>query len=55
MALDAGILDNTQVAAKAIEGGHATRSVALVWRRASPRDRDFRLLAALLADAGKAA
>jgi LysR family transcriptional regulator, hydrogen peroxide-inducible genes activator len=53
MAVAAGILDHTRVAARPIEGPHATRAVALVWRRASPRDRDFRLLAALLAEAGQ--
>jgi LysR family hydrogen peroxide-inducible transcriptional activator len=53
MAVAAGILDHTRVAARPIEGAHATRAVALVWRRASPRDRDFRLLAGLLAEAGQ--
>jgi len=54
MAVDSGILDHTRVAARAIEGRHARRSIALVWRRASPRDRDFHLLADLLAEAGRA-
>lgn len=49
MAIDAGILDNTGVTARAIESQNAQRRIALVWRRASPRERDFRLLAEVLA------
>ncbi|MDE0879861.1 MAG: hydrogen peroxide-inducible genes activator, partial [Sphingomonas bacterium] len=30
---------------------NALRRIALVWRRASPRERDFQLLAEALADA----
>lgn len=51
MALDAGILDGTGVVARPLDAPHASRRIALAWRRASPRERDFRLLAALLADA----
>ena len=50
MALAAGILDGTGVAARPLDAPHATRTVALAWRRGSPRERDFRLLAALFAD-----
>ncbi len=49
MAIDAGILDNTRVTARPIESKNASRRIALVWRRASPRERDFRLLAEVLA------
>ncbi|KQM64058.1 MULTISPECIES: hydrogen peroxide-inducible genes activator [unclassified Sphingomonas] len=49
MAIDAGILDNTGVTARPIEAQNASRRIALVWRRASPRERDFRLLAEVLA------
>ncbi|MDJ0276953.1 hydrogen peroxide-inducible genes activator [Sphingomonas sp. 2R-10] len=49
MAIDAGILDNTGVTARPIESQNASRRIALVWRRASPRERDFRLLAEVLA------
>ncbi|WP_242116835.1 hydrogen peroxide-inducible genes activator [Sphingomonas lacusdianchii] len=49
MAIDAGILDNTGVTARPIESQNAQRRIALVWRRASPRERDFRLLAEVLA------
>lgn len=48
MAVDAGILDHTTVAARPLEGEHAKRTIALVWRRASPRERDFHLLAQVL-------
>ncbi len=49
MAIDAGILDHTGVTARAIESQNASRRIALVWRLASPRERDFRLLAEVLA------
>jgi LysR family hydrogen peroxide-inducible transcriptional activator len=48
MAVQAGILDNTEISARPLAGDHATRTIALVWRRASPRERDFRLLADIL-------
>lgn len=48
MAIDAGILDNTHIVARAIDSDRASRRIALVWRKASPRERDFRLLADVL-------
>lgn len=51
MALRAGILDGTRVGARPLDAPHASRRIALVWRKASPRERDFRLLAELLAKA----
>lgn len=51
MAIKAGILAQTRVAARPLEADHPMRSIALVWRRASPRERDFQLLASVLADA----
>jgi len=51
MAVDAGILDHTQVAARPLDADNASRRIALVWRKASPRERDFRLLADVLAEA----
>ncbi|VXD00685.1 hydrogen peroxide-inducible genes activator [Sphingomonas sp. AX6] len=50
MAIDAGILDNTTIDARALDAENAKRRIALVWRKASPRERDFRLLASVLAD-----
>jgi LysR family hydrogen peroxide-inducible transcriptional activator len=51
MAIRAGILDHSSVVARPIEGEDAARRIALVWRRASPRERDFALLADVLAGA----
>ncbi|MEH3047847.1 hydrogen peroxide-inducible genes activator [Sphingomonas adhaesiva] len=48
IALDAGILDHTNVAARPLDADHPTRTLALVWRRASPRERDFQLLGEVL-------
>ncbi|MBS0478609.1 MAG: hydrogen peroxide-inducible genes activator, partial [Proteobacteria bacterium] len=48
MAVEAGILDHTSVTARPLAAEHAIRTIALVWRRASPRERDFRLLAEVL-------
>jgi LysR family hydrogen peroxide-inducible transcriptional activator len=49
MALKAGILDHTSLIARPLAAEEAVRHVALVWRRHSPREADFLLLAALLA------
>ena len=51
MAVEAGILENTGVVARALDAEHPTREIALVWRKGSPREKEFRLLA----DALKAA
>ncbi|MCT8000268.1 hydrogen peroxide-inducible genes activator [Sphingomonas sanguinis] len=52
MALKSGILDNTHITARPLDAENAMRKIALVWRRASPREKDFRLLAQVLAEAG---
>jgi LysR family hydrogen peroxide-inducible transcriptional activator len=56
MALDAGILDHTQVVARPLDAAHPSRRIALVWRSGSPREKEFRLLAEALrkASAGNA-
>ncbi|TPG18595.1 hydrogen peroxide-inducible genes activator [Sphingomonas koreensis] len=51
MALTAGILDNTRISARPLAADNPARTIALVWRRASPREKDFRLLAEVLASA----
>jgi LysR family hydrogen peroxide-inducible transcriptional activator len=51
MALDAGILDNTGVIAKPLEADHPARRIALAWRRGSPREKEFNLLADALRQA----
>ena len=48
MALDAGILQGTGVIARPLEAEHPSRQIALVWRRNSPREKEFRLLAEAL-------
>jgi LysR family hydrogen peroxide-inducible transcriptional activator len=45
MAIEAGILDGTNVDAKPLRSDHGYRQVALIWRRSSPRENEFRLLA----------
>ena len=45
MAIDAGILAGTRVEARRLRSDHGYRQVALVWRRSSPREQEFRLLA----------
>ena len=51
MALSAGILNGTEVEARPLEEREAHREVALIWRRSSPRDEEFRMLAKALVDA----
>jgi LysR family hydrogen peroxide-inducible transcriptional activator len=49
IALNAGILDHTDIASRPLGGDNPKRTIALVWRRASPREKDFKLLAEILA------
>ncbi|QNA82990.1 hydrogen peroxide-inducible genes activator [Sphingomonas sp. So64.6b] len=51
MALKAGILDHTGLTARVLDAESPSRQIALVWRRASPREKDFHLLARVLAEA----
>ena len=48
MAVDAGLLDGTRVTALPLDADHGARQIALVWRRASPREEEFRLLSGTL-------
>lgn len=45
MAIDAGILDGTGVDARPLRSAHNYRQIALIWRRSSPRESEFQLLA----------
>lgn len=45
MALDAGILNGTNVVARPLKSHNANREIALVWRKNSPRSEEFRMLA----------
>lgn len=44
MALDAGLLAGTGVTVRPLNTDHASRRIALIWRRGSPRAEEFRLL-----------
>ena len=48
MALAAGILEGTGIEARPLASPHAHREIALIWRKGSPREKDFRLLAETL-------
>jgi LysR family transcriptional regulator, hydrogen peroxide-inducible genes activator len=45
MAIEAGILDGTEVEAKPLRSNHGFRRIALIWRRSSTREHEFQLLA----------
>ena len=45
MAVEAGILAGTDVVARPLKSKQASRTIALIWRRNSPRREDFELLA----------
>ncbi|MDO7833817.1 hydrogen peroxide-inducible genes activator [Sphingobium sp. HBC34] len=51
MAIASGILEHTRIAARPLQSDRAWRDIALVWRRNSPREKEFRLLAEILRDA----
>ncbi|MDQ3478145.1 MAG: LysR substrate-binding domain-containing protein, partial [Pseudomonadota bacterium] len=48
MAIEAGILEGTNVDARPLKSGKGFRQIALVWRRSSPRELEFQLLARTL-------
>jgi LysR family hydrogen peroxide-inducible transcriptional activator len=48
MAIEAGILSGTGVDAKPLRSDHPYRRIALIWRRSSPRESEFQLLATTL-------
>jgi len=48
MAIRGGILEHTNIAARPLQSEHAARQIALVWRKASPREKEFRMLAEIL-------
>ena len=45
MAVEAGILKGTDVVARPLKSKQASREIALIWRKNSPRRDDFELLA----------
>jgi len=48
MAIEAGILTGTAVDARPLRSDHPYRRIALIWRRSSPRESEFQMLAASL-------
>jgi LysR family hydrogen peroxide-inducible transcriptional activator len=48
MAIDAGILVGTRIEARELNSDQAFRRIALAWRRSSPREEEFQLLARTL-------
>ncbi|WP_420143590.1 hydrogen peroxide-inducible genes activator [Sphingobium sp.] len=51
MAIAGGILEHTKITARPLESDRSSRDIALIWRRNSPREKEFRLLAGILRDA----
>lgn len=45
MAVTAGILEGTKAVARPLKAAEAVRRITLIWRRNSPREADFKLLA----------
>ncbi|MCJ8190434.1 hydrogen peroxide-inducible genes activator [Sphingomicrobium aestuariivivum] len=50
MALSAGIIEHTGIEARPLESENGTRTIALAWRRNSPREEEFRLLGEALSE-----
>lgn len=48
LALDAGILDHTDIDTRPLDSDHDWRTIALIWRRNSPRGEEFRMLADMI-------
>ncbi len=53
MAIRGGILANTGISTRPIRSPNAHRDIALVWRRNSPREKEFRMMAGILRDAAE--
>jgi LysR family hydrogen peroxide-inducible transcriptional activator len=48
MAIETGILEGTKVQAMRLRSDHGYRRIALIWRRSSPRETEFQMLASTL-------
>lgn len=48
MAIESGILDGTSIVARPLRSRYNSRQVALAWRKSSPREEEFGLLAGTL-------
>jgi LysR family hydrogen peroxide-inducible transcriptional activator len=51
MAVDSGVLDGTSLVWRKLDVDNAVRQIALIWRRRSPREAEFRMLAQVLREA----
>lgn len=54
MAIEAGILDHTDIDTRPLASEHDWRTIALVWRKGSPRSEEFRMLADIFRKHNKA-
>jgi LysR family hydrogen peroxide-inducible transcriptional activator len=50
MAIESGILEGTRIVARPLRSKYNYRRIALAWRKSSPREEEFRLLAKTLRD-----
>ena len=50
MAIESGILDGTNIVARPLRSKNSSREIALAWRKSSPREEEFNLLAGTLRD-----
>jgi LysR family transcriptional regulator, hydrogen peroxide-inducible genes activator len=53
MAITGGILEHTRITARPLRSERSYRDIALVWRKNSPREKEFQLLAELLREAAE--
>ena len=45
MAIEAGILEGTGIDTRPLQSAHGFRQIALIWRKSSPREEEFQILA----------
>lgn len=48
MAIEGGILEHTHITARPLTSANAAREIALIWRKGSPREQEFNMLAEIL-------
>jgi LysR family hydrogen peroxide-inducible transcriptional activator len=53
LAVDAGIVADDRLSVVRFAAPEPSRTIGVAWRRSSPRERDFRVLAGLVREAGK--
>lgn len=53
MAIRGGILNNTHISARPLRSANAQRDIALLWRKSSPREKEFRMMAGILREAAE--